>query len=160
MLLVLLVSQQQQQQQQHNNVRYPGDLLGPAELEMGAPSTDLVSGPELSSHVMKSSLVLILLSPLLTTAQDTQEEELVITVGDLVQMYNEEEDGAAPVSRETKQIVSKDSVDFEAVVGELGDEVCSVLVTSNMAIWCRRWGGEEMCGEDCVGAGDRLDTGS
>ena len=85
---------------------------------MGAPSPDLVSGPELSSHVMKSSLVLILLSPLLTTAQDTQEEELVITVGDLVQMYNEEEDGAVPVSRQTKQIVSPDSVDFNTVVGE------------------------------------------
>ena len=87
---------------------------------MGAPSPDLVSGPELSSHIMKSSLVLILLSPLLTTAQDTQEEELVITVGDLVQMYNEEEDGAAPVSRQTKQIVNQDSVDFNAVVGMRG----------------------------------------
>ena len=88
---------------------------------MGAPSPDLVSGPELSSHSMKSSLVLILLSPLLTTAQHTQqeeEEELVITVGDLVQMYNEEEDGAVPVSRQTKQIVSPDSVDFNTVVGE------------------------------------------
>ena len=85
---------------------------------MGAPSPDLVSGPELSSHTMKSSLVLILLSPLLTTSQDSQEEEeLVITVGDLVKMYNEEEEGAVPVSRQTKQTVKQESVDFNSVAG-------------------------------------------
>ena len=66
---------------------------------------------------MRSSLVLIFLSPLLTTAQNTQEEEeLVITVGDLVQMYNEEEDGAAQVSRQTK-LGKQDPVDFNSVVG-------------------------------------------
>ena len=92
---------------------------------------------------MKSSLVLLLLSPLLTTTQDSQEEEeLVLTVGDLVQMYNEEEDGAAPVSRQPKQIVNRDSVDFNAVVGMRDG---TGLLNSVIAMSSRRWGGEEMC---------------
>ena len=78
---------------------------------------------------MKSSLVLLLLSPLLTTTQDSQqEEELVLTVGDLVMMYNEEEDGAALVSRQPKQIVNQESVDFNAVVGKRGGAILVICV--------------------------------
>ena len=97
---------------------------------------------------MKSSLVFILLSPLLTTAQDSQEEELVITVGDLVQMFTEEEEGAAPVSRQPKQIVSQESVDFNAVVGRRAEARRVILVGNSLTpitMSCRRRGGEEMC---------------
>ena len=98
---------------------------------------------------MKSSLVLLLLSPLLTTTQDSQEEEeLVLTGGDLVTMYNEEEDGAALVSRQPKQIVNQESVDFNAVVGMRGRAILVirvVLLNCPVTMSHRCWGGEEMC---------------
>ena len=69
---------------------------------------------------MTPSLILLLLVPAVFLQEEQQklEEDLVITVGELVQMYNEEEgETLAPVIKHPKLISNQEVVDINSVAG-------------------------------------------
>ena len=64
-----------------------------------------------------TTLAIVITQLLLNTAlQEDESDELVISVEELVQMYNEEEEDI-PARRHPKQVRSQDQVDFNSVLG-------------------------------------------
>ena len=98
-------------------------------------------------------LILLSLQAVLLTAQD-ESDDLVISVEELVKMYNEEEEAASSlVRRRPKLVASQDTVDFNSVVGVTRSWVWA----EDLMIMSRRCRAEEMCGEGRAGAGDGVD---
>ena len=99
-------------------------------------------------------LILLSLQAVLLTALQDESDDLVISVEELVKMYNEEEEDASSlVRRRPKLVASQDTVDFNSVVGVTRSWVWA----DDLMIMSRRCRAEEMCGEGRAGAGDGVD---
>ena len=67
-------------------------------------------------NITALNIILLQLLLLLTALEQDESDELVISVEELLQMYNEDEEDN-PARRHPKQVKGQDQVDFNSVVG-------------------------------------------
>ena len=90
---------------------------GRGQSRHGQQTGEYLVRPQQCDGMNITTLAIVITQLLLITAlQEDESDELVISVEELVQMYNEEEEDT-PARRHPKQVSSQDQVDFNSVLG-------------------------------------------